>query len=183
MNNINVIEVGGKWSLPEWYRFCSEIFWSKKVFAIIDRDKNFEIDRQVISHTIKIVHKKIAQTINDFYLYNWIVLDWEFEHYYNVDIIKDFLASIIYQRAIKKFLNDFNQSKYNNNLKKLDNRLEKLIQTKKISHGYEVLFNKYFHRYGKPTIAFELSTWLSKNNGYKPELIDILKNIVIKIQK
>lgn len=182
-NNINVIEVWWKWSLPEWYRFCCEIFWKEKVFAIIDQDKNFETDRHIISNTIKQVHKKRAHSISGFKKYNWIVLNGEFEHYYKVEAIQKFLTDTINYRAEKRFWSELNPVLHQESFYKLEARLIKLQETKKISKWYELLFNRYFKRYGKPTIAFHISTWLSRNNGYHRELIYILRDIIIKLQK
>ena len=54
-----------------------------------------------------------------------------------------------------------------------------LDNSEKISLSYERLFSKHFKKYGKPAIAFHLSTWLCTHNGYKKELIDILKSMII----
>lgn len=180
MNNINIIDVGGKWSLSEWYAFATEIFWEKNVYALIDKDKDFESDRINISNSIFKVHQKRVETIDEFKKYNWIVLNWEFEHYYKVSIIQNFLENIIEKRG-KQYWDDFDPEKHKESLQKLNYRIEKLKETKKISKWYEILFNKYFRHYGKPTIAFHLSTWLSLNNWYHNALLDILRDIILEI--
>lgn len=182
MNNINIIDVGWKWSLPEWYSFACEIFWKDKVIAIIDKDKDFEVDSAIISQTIRKVHKQTATNIEEFKKYNWVVLPGEFEHSYKIDIIQSFLWDIIEERALR-YWDNLDPEKLKESKIKLFHRIEKLKQTWKISKWYEVLFNKYFRHYGKPTIAFHLSTWLSKNNWYDRVFIDTLREIIHKLTK
>jgi predicted ATP-dependent endonuclease of OLD family len=180
--NINVIDVGWKWALADWYKFSCDIFWSENVFAMIDRDPDFIHDEAMIIKTIKSVYWVKHVETQDFMKYNWIMLDWEFESYYDQDKIKEYLKSVIIERS-KKFWNKIDQEKVNNNLDILEMRLKKLNSSKKISKTYAKLFWKYFKRSWKPTIAFNLSTYLSKNNWYKWWIINKFQYIVNKLEK
>ena len=55
--------------------------------------------------------------------------------------------------------------------------------SKKISKAYAKLFWKYFKRSWKPTIAFNLSTYLSKNNWYTWWIINKFQYIANKLEK
>lgn len=179
--NISIIDVWGKWSLHEWYIFASELFWKENVIALIDRDKDFEVDFEMISKSIQKVHWAKNIWEKQFKKYNWVVLEWEFEHYYKQNHIRKFIADIITKRALE-YWEDFDQKKLDYSLRKLDNRLETLKTSTKISHTYENIFNSYFRKYSKPTIAFNLSIWLSQNKWYNPELLKIFSEIVEKFE-
>ena len=180
--NISVIDVWWKWALYEWYVFACELFWRENVIALIDRDENFYIDRDMIIKSIRKIYKTWPIYENDFKKYNWIVLNWEFENYYKIDSIKTYITEVITSRA-EKFWEDFDQEKFDLSLSKLNSRLKKLTQSKKISSEYERLFNSYFRKYSKPTIAFNLSTWLAQNNWYDEELLKIFANMIEKFDK
>lgn len=180
--NINVIDVGGKWALAEWYKFSCDLFWTDEVFAMIDRDPDFAHDEAMIIKTIKSVYWVKHVKPVDFMKYNWIMLDWEFEAYYNQDKIKQYLESIILERS-KKFWKDLDQDKVDRSLDILEARLKKVNTSKKISKAYSKLFWKYFKRSGKPTIAFNLSTYLSKNNWYTWWIINKFQYIANKLEK
>lgn len=177
--NISVIDVWWKWALYEWYIFACELFGKNNVIALIDRDENFYIDREMIMKSIRKIHKTWPIYENDFKKYNWIVLEWEFENYYKIDSIKTFITKVITTRA-ERFWDDFDQNKFDLSLSKLDSRLSKLKKAKKISSQYERLFNSYFRKYSKPTIAFNLSTWLAQNNWYDEKLLKILAQMIEK---
>lgn len=180
--NINVIDVGWKWALSDWYTFCCDIFWHEKVFAIIDRDPDFFHDEAMISRAISNVHKIKNTTAKDFLKYNWVVLEWEFEYYYKEKKIYQYLSKIIHKRS-EKFWDKLDPKKVERNLDILDFRMKKVLEAKKISKAYAKLFWKYFKHYWKPTIAFNLSTYLSKNNGYKKWIIEKFEYIVNKLEK
>jgi len=170
LKNINIVDVWWKWALWEWYIFASMIFWKENVFAIIDKDNDFELDIEMIEKSIKKVYN--PEYIKDYINYNWVILEWEFEYYYDKQIIKKYLQdTIIWRNWWKK------------ELSKLNSRLYTLKDSKKISNSYAKIFSKYFKRYWKPTIAFNLSTYLSKNNWYKKELITLLKYIILTFEK
>lgn len=178
--NISVIDVWGKWALYDWYIFASELFWKEKVVAMIDKDNNYAIDRDMIIKSIKYVYKinKVYET--EFEKYNWFVLNGEFEDYYKVDIIKNYLEKTITERA-HNFWEKFDPTKLRDSILRLEKKLTKLHNAKKISHIYENLFSSYFRKYSKPTIAFNLSVWLCENNGYKEELLKIFSRMIIKL--
>lgn len=182
LRNINVIDVWGKWALCEWYAFACEVFGKKNVFAMIDKDPTFDQDRMLISKVIKKVHGRVVTDDTKFHKYNWIILDGEFEHYYKIDCIRNYIANIIKKRS-EILWEDWDKNKLQRSLEILDYRLEKVQKTRKISKAYAKLFNKYFHRYGKPTIAFNLSIWLSQNNGFKKWLIKALQQIIDKLEE
>ncbi len=177
--NISVVDVGGKWALYDWFEFCTELFWKENVVAIIDRDENFSIDRDMIQKSIRSIYKVKKIYENDFPKYNWIVLDWEFESYYKIEVIRGFIQDTLYRRA-QAYGKNFSPEKYRQTLEKLDEKLEKLKDAKKISSVYEHIFNSYFRKYSKPTIAFNLSTWLCQNDGYDEALLQMLSDIVKK---
>lgn len=180
--NISIIDVWWKWSLHEWYIFASELFGKENVIAMMDRDKNYEVDFEMISKSIKRVHHIKNVWEKQFKKYNRIVLNWEFEHYYKKEKIRKYIADTITKRALK-FWDEFDQKILDKNLAKLDIRLEELDRSNKISHTYEVIFNKYFRRYSKPTIAFNLSIWLSQNKWYDVKLLKIFAEIIEKFEK
>lgn len=180
--NINVIDVGGKWALADWYKFACDLFGTNEVFAMIDHDPDFAHDEAMIIKTIKQVYWVKHVKPEDFMKYNWIMLDGEFESYYNQDKIKQYLESVILERS-KKFWKNVDQEKVNTNLDILEARLKKLNSSKKISKAYSKLFWKYFKRSGKPTIAFNLSTYLSKNNWYTWWIINKFQYIANKLEK
>lgn len=175
LKNIAVIDVWWKGALADWYEFCSELLWKKNVFAIIDRDANFYEDKRNIERAIKRVYKVHAR--EERYIdFNWIILDGEFENYYKAEKIKEYLWTVLKERYKDDYLT---KKEINHLIYKLDH----LKITKKISVSYEKLFKTYLRWYGKPTIAFNLCIWLCENNWYKKWLIDILKNILYKVEK
>lgn len=177
--NISVIDVGGKWALHEWYMFASDLFGKQNVVAVIDRDENYELDYEKIEKSIKKVHHIESVNEKEFKNYNWIVLDWEFENYYKIESIKKYLTEKINKRK-ERFWADFDPKVHEMSLKHLDDMLERLKTAKKISSEYERLFNTYFYKYSKPTIAFNLSIWLSQNNWYDDNLYKIFAEIIEK---
>ena len=178
--NISVIDVWWKWALYEWFLFSSELFWKENVVAIIDRDENFQIDREMIIKSIKQVYRVDKIYENDFKKYNWVVLDWEFENYYKIEVIRDFLMETLRKRW-EKYWEKFDNKKFQQSIDKLDINLERLKYSKKISVTYESIFSSYFRKYSKPTIAFNLSTWLCKNNWYDESLLKIFSQIIEKL--
>jgi hypothetical protein len=136
----------------------------------------------MIIRTIKKVHRIDNVYENQFKDYNWIVLDWEFESYYKKSVIKQFLEETILERS-EKFWDQKDPQKIQENIEILDYRMAKLKQSKKISKEYAKLFKKYFSKYWKPTIAFNLSTYLSKNKWYKSWIIENFKFIIEKLEK
>ena len=180
--NINVIDVWWKWALSDWYEFSCDLFWHQNVFAMIDRDPDFFHDEAMIVKTIKKVYWIKHVDTRKFMKYNWIVLDWEFESYYDQDKIREYLQSVIRERS-EKYWDKLDQEKVNEKLNLLELRLVKLNQSKKISKAYSKLFWKYFKRSGKPTIAFNLSTYLSKNNWYQTWIINKFQYIANKLEK
>ncbi len=179
LKNISIIDVWWKWSLWDWYCFAAEIFWPENTFAMIDKDPSYENDEIMIKRSIRRVHKKSVKA-SQFKKYNWIVLDGEFENYYEVTAIYKFLVNTIISRTQRKKWKTTIRWK---DIDKLESYIDEIKHSDKISVAYEHLFNKYFKKYWKPTIAFNLSTWLCKNKWYKPELIKILKDIVISVDK
>lgn len=180
--NISIIDVGGKWALYEWFTFASELFWKENVIALIDRDNNFEIDEDMIIKSIKKVYQTWPIYQNDFKKYNWIVLDWEFENYYKIEAVRTYLSEVIKRRAIRNFWENLSQEKLNQSLYKLESKLKTLKKSKKISTTYESIFSSYFRKYSKPTIAFNLSIWLSQNNWYDKSLLKIFWDIIEKFE-
>lgn len=180
--NINIIDVWWKWALADWYTFCSDIFWPENVFAIIDRDPDFFHDEEMISRAIYRTHWVKNISAKDFLQYHWVVLEWEFEYYYKEKKIFEYLRKVIQNRS-EKFWENRDPKKVEKSLEILDFRMKKVIQAKKISKAYAKLFWRYFRHYGKPTIAFNLSTYLSKNDGYKKWLIEKFEYIVNKLEK
>ena len=83
--NINIIDVGGKWALADWYKFSCDIFGHENVFAMIDRDPDHLLDEAMIVRTIKKVYWIKHVDRHNFMKYNWIMLEWEFEFYYKQD--------------------------------------------------------------------------------------------------
>ncbi|MDD2870889.1 MAG: AAA family ATPase [Candidatus Gracilibacteria bacterium] len=179
--NISVIDVGGKGALHEWYMFASELFGKQNVVAVIDKDESYEVDFDKIEKSIKKVHHVSSVSEKEFKKYNWIVLDGEFENYYKIDSIKSYLTDKINKRK-ERFGADFDQKIHEMSLRHLDDMLDRLKSVKKISTEYEKLFNTYFYKYSKPTIAFNLSIWLSKNNGYDDNLYKIFVEIIEKFE-
>ena len=159
--------------------FASELFWKENVVAMIDRDENFFADKQMILKAIRQVYKVQKVYENDFRKYNWIVLDWEFENYYKIDAIRNFLIEAIERKTLASTI--FSENKLEQNIKNLDQNLKRLKHAKKISTVYESIFSSYFRRYSKPTIAFNLSTWLCENNWYDEELLKIFSFIIEKL--
>lgn len=180
--NISIIDVWWKWALYEWFVFACELFWNENVIALIDRDDNFYADRDLIIKSIRKVYKTWHIYENDFKKYNWIVLDWEFENYYKIDSIRKYIKWVVTSRA-ENFWDDFEQEKFDISLSKLESRLSKLKHAKKISSAYENLFNSYFRKYTKPTIAFNLSTRLAENNWYDESLLRIFANMIEKFDE
>jgi hypothetical protein len=135
----------------------------------------------MIIKTIKTVYGIEHVDTNNFMKYNWIMLEWEFESYYKQDKIQDYIQSVIIERS-KSFWKNKDIEKVNNNLHTLSNRIKKLNSSKKISKAYAKLFWKYFRHYWKPTIAFNLSTYLSKNNWYDFWIIQKFQYIVNKLE-
>lgn len=180
--NISIIDVWWKWALYEWFIFASELFWKENVVALIDKDENYELDYEMITKSIKKVYKVDKVYESNFKKYNWIVLDWEFENYYKIELIKEFISKKIKER-LERDNWTFSEEKYEKALKKLDYKLSLLKESKKISSTYEYIFNWYFRKYSKPTIAFNLSIWLSQNDWYKEELLKIFANIIKKFSK
>lgn len=180
--NISIVDVWGKWALYDWFIFASELFWKENVVAIIDRDENFRVDKEMIIKSIRQVYKDWPVYENDFKKYNWIVLDWEFENYYDVNVIRWFLADTIKERALR-FWDKFDKSKFNSSLDRLDSKLNNLKYAKKISVVYERIFNSYFRKYSKPTIAFNLSIWLCQNGWYKENLLKIFAKAIERFDK
>ena len=150
--------------------------------SMIDRDPDFFHDETMISRSIWRVHKVKDIQSQDFLKYNWIVLDGEFEYYYKEKKIYEYLSKIIKKRS-EKFWDKLDLKKVERNLDILDYRIKKVLEAKKISKAYAKLFGKYFRHYWKPTIAFNLSTYLSKNNGYKKWIIEKFEYIVEKLKK
>ena len=177
--NISVVDVWWKWALSDWFVFASELFWKENVVAMIDRDENFFADKQMILKAIRQVYKVQKVYENDFRKYNWIVLDWEFENYYKIDAIRNFLIEAIERKTLASTI--FSENKLEQNIKNLDQNLKRLKHAKKISTVYESIFSSYFRRYSKPTIAFNLSTWLCENNWYDEELLKIFSFIIEKL--
>jgi len=105
--NISVIDVWWKWALYEWYIFACELFNKENVVAVIDKDENYAIDRDMIIKSIKNIYKAWHIYENEFKKYNWIVLEWEFENYYKVDSIKQYIRSEIDNKA-KEYWDEFN---------------------------------------------------------------------------
>ncbi len=180
--NISVIDVWWKWALYEWYIFASELFGKENVIALIDKDENFYVDHDMIIKAIRKVHKVWQVYENEFKKYNWIVLEWEFENYYKIDSIKKYIKDEIDNRA-EDFWDDFDPEKYALSIKKLESRLENLKYAKKISTAYESIFNAFFRKYSKPTIAFNLSTWLTQTDWYDEKLLRIFAEIISKFDK
>ena len=160
--------------------FSSELFWKENLVAIIDRDENFQIDREMIIKSIRQVYRVDKIYENDFKKYNWVVLDWEFENYYKIEVIRDFLMETLRKRS-EKYWEKFDNKKFQQSIDKLDINLERLKYSKKISVTYESIFSSYFRKYSKPTIAFNLSTWLCKNNWYDESLLKIFSQIIEKL--
>lgn len=177
--NISIIDVWWKWALYDWYIFASELFGKENTVAIIDRDENFYTDRDMIIKSIKQIWKVWKIYENDFRKYNWFVLDWEFENYYKVEVIREFIIKSLKKRAAK-FWSKFDEKKFNQSISNLNENLSRLKYTKKISTVYESIFNSYFRKYSKPTIAFNLSIWLCENNWYKEDLLKIFSQIIEK---
>jgi hypothetical protein len=78
------------------------MFGHENVFAIIDRDPDFAHDEAMIIKTIRKVYGIKHVDTNDFMKYNWIMLDGEFEAYYDEEKIKEYLQGVILNRS-KKF--------------------------------------------------------------------------------
>ncbi len=182
LKNINIIDVGWKWALSEWYSFSCEVFWKENVFAMIDKDPDYQEDKEMIIRTIKKVHRIDNVYESEFKNYNWIVLDGEFEAYYKKSVIQQFLTETIYERS-EKFWDKKDPRKIQENIEILETRMKKLNDSSKISKEYAKLFKKYFNKYWKPTIAFNLSTYLSKNKWYKSWIIENFKFIIEKLEK
>lgn len=180
--NISVIDVWWKWALYEWFIFASELFWKENVIALIDKDENFYVDHDMIIKAIRKVYKIWNVYENEFKKYNWIVLEWEFENYYKIESIKKYIKDEIDNRAAD-FWDDFDPEKYALSIKKLESRLENLKYAKKISTAYESIFNAFFRKYSKPTIAFNLSTWLTKTDWYDEKLLRIFAEIIKKFDQ
>lgn len=180
--NISVIDVWWKWALYEWYIFACELFDKENVVALIDKDENYAIDRDMIIKSIRNIYKTWHIYENEFKKYNWIVLEWEFENYYKIDSIKQYIKSEIDNKA-KEYWDDFDPEKYKLSIIKLETRLENLKYAKKISTAYENIFNAFFKKYSKPTIAFNLSTWLTKTNWYDEKLLHIFASIIEKFDE
>lgn len=180
--NISVIDVWWKWALYDWFIFATELFWKENVVAIIDRDENFQTDREMIIKTISKVYNTWIIYENDFRKYNWFVLNWEFENHYKIDIIREFLIENLKEKS-QKFWNKFNIKIFQKSINEMEEQLKRLKNAKKISAIYESIFWIYFKQHSKPTIAFNLSTWLCKNNWYDDEILKIFANIIEKFDK
>ncbi len=176
LKNIAVLDVGGKWALAERYEFCSEVLWKRNVFAIMDRDPNFEDDKKNIFYAIKNVWWEYIRDEKKYIDYNWVILDWEFENYYKPEKMKEFLSTVLREKYRDDYLT---KKEINNLIYKLDN----IRLNWKISVSYEKIFKTYLRWFWKPTIAFNLCIWLCQNNWYKYWLMRILKNILYKIEK
>lgn len=184
--NISVINVGGKDNIAKYFEFASKILGVGKVVAIVDKDQDFE--KNLKPRLMNLVKKIFGVESENFENYGIFILPkGEFEHYYNVDVIKEFL--------IEKIVNDLetlNLNKINNEIERnermeaikknkideLEKDINNLSNYKKLSIGYEKLFSKYIKGYTKPTIAFKLTKFLIKNEGFDNEIFAILKNIL-----
>jgi len=52
-----------------------------------------------------------------------------------------------------------------------------ILHAPKLSKGYEYLFEKYMKGWTKPAIAFKLTKFLLKNDGFYDEIFEILKQV------
>ncbi|WP_237738160.1 TOPRIM nucleotidyl transferase/hydrolase domain-containing protein, partial [Caldicellulosiruptor sp. F32] len=187
MQNISVINVGGKDSIPKYFKFAAKILGNKKVVAMIDKDPDFETSfKPKLKELIKEVFNEDTE---DFKRYGIFILSkGEFEHYYKKEIIKKFLESVI----ITNIENDENVLRIQDEEKKqqviekmkeqkfsiLEEQIKQLEPNSKLSKAYEGLFEKFLEGWTKPAIAFKLTKYLLKNKGFENEIFEILREII-----
>ena len=158
--NISIINVGGKQSIRKYYKFACKLLSKENVWVLFDKDRDFDKDKEkIIEASIKEIWNVDDVKKGDFQEYNWLILEeGEFENYYKVDKLAEFLG--IDKTDVENFI------------------LEKKKSISKYSKIIEDLFKeKMGDEYTKPTIAFRLSKYLIENDGYKADLIKILKEI------
>jgi len=191
-HNISVINMGGKDNLPKYFKFISQILGRDRVTAIIDKDPDFEDNfKKKLKQLIKEVFSEESE---DFSKYGIFVLSkGEFEHYYNEDTIEKFIKDKI-ENDVK---NDENINRISDSNKRqgtiekvtkerfnqLEEEIKQIKSSPKLSEAYERLFIKCFKGWTKPAIAFKLTKYLLKNNGFDSEIFHILKNIIFYLKK
>lgn len=158
--NISIINVNGKRNIRKYYKFACKLLGKENVWVLFDKDRDFDKDKErIIESLIKEMWDVGDVKEEDFQEYNWLILkEGEFENYYNIDKLAEFLGTD--KRDVENFIS------------------EKKESTSKYSKIIEDLFKeKMGDEYSKPTIAFRLSRYLIENNGYKLDLIKILKEL------
>lgn len=188
LQNISVINIGGKNNIRKYFKFAVKILGKSNVAVILDKDSDFN---NQFKGKLKDLIKEIFnnEESENFERYGIFILPkGEFEHYYNLDTIKNFLI----EKIILDIENDPDiacipdGAKRKEVMEKLklerSQRLEKDIEeyikkASKLSKGYEKLFENYLKGWTKPAIAFKLTKYLLKNNGFDSEIFEILKKV------
>lgn len=156
--NISVINTRGKDQIEKYYKFTCRLLGKENIWVLFDKDIDFGTkDKDKIIRSIKEVWKVDDVKEENFEKYHWLILEeGEFENYYIIEALAKFLE--VNKTDVESFISE---------KKKSLNKYSKIIES--------LFKEKLGEEYTKPTIAFRLSKYLIENNGYKKELIEILK--------
>ena len=187
LQNISVINVGGKDNVLKYFKFAVKILGKGNVAVILDKDSDFNNNfKRKLKNLIKEIFNEESENFERYGIF--ILSKGEFEHYYNLDTIKNFLIRKIILDIengpnIGRIPDETRRKEVIENLKsqkiqQLEQNIEECIRnTSKLSKGYEYLFEKYMKGWTKPAIAFKLTKFLLKNDGFYDEIFEILKRV------
>lgn len=187
LQNISVINIGGKNNVFKYFKFAAKILGKGNVAVILDKDSDFNNNfKGKLKNLIKEIFNEESENFERYGIF--ILSKGEFEHYYNLDTIKNFLI----KKIILDIENDPNigcipdetkrkeviENLKSQKIQQLEQNIEECIRnTSKLSKGYEYLFEKYMKGWTKPVIAFKLTKFLLKNDGFYDEIFEILKQV------
>jgi len=187
LQNISVINVGGKNNVFKYFKFAVKILGKGNVAVILDKDSDFNNNfKGKLKNLIKEIFNEESENFERYGIF--ILSKGEFEHYYNLDTIKNFLIRKIILDIengpnIGRIPDETRRKEVIENLKsqkiqQLEQNIEECIKNaSKLSKGYEYLFEKYMKGWTKPVIAFKLTKFLLKNDGFYDEIFEILKQV------
>jgi len=191
-HNISVVNMGGKDNLSKYFKFAMQILGRDRVAAIIDKDPDFEDN---FGKKLKRLVKEVFnEESGEFSKYGIFVLPkGEFEHYYDEDIIKEFIKSKI-EDDVKNDENinrisDENQRQatiekvIGGRFDQIEKEIKQTRNESKLSEAYEKLFGRYFEGWTKPAIAFKLTRYLLENDGFDRGIFDILKSVIFHLKQ
>jgi len=187
--NISIVNVGGKTNIPKYFKFASILLGPRKVAIIADKDFGKDNFKKKIKNLIKNTYEIDRES--DLEKYGVFLLKkGEFEHYYKVDVIKQFLFKVIEENMKNDpNINQISDERKRNQvidrrIKKKEKELEvelekvKVRKSNKISKAYEDLFSKYLKGYTKPVIAFKLTKYLLENDGFDEGMFVVLRKVI-----